>query len=289
MICILTFDKSKFHTFDYKQLNLSTNQNFFNMKKLFTLSIAIFCAVALMAQPSASGNGFAETFDYPDGTVYDDVPYESIGAEWGEWETEGNLILAYVEDGKLKWDLGDSIETAMGLWELSMDLTGNTDITFKYQFPEGAEFGIWIEDNAGGGGEIFPEDFMLGLSDMMDYTFDASAVPDVDLSDVAEIWIMGYTETAGTFYLDDLVIGDGSLTGISGKLVKSNLQVYPNPASEEFRIDADIQSLSVYNSIGQVVYSVEDYRKGSSVDISDLEEGLYFIQADDRAHKLLVK
>jgi len=257
------------------------------MKKLFTLSIAIFCVVAINAQLSESGisesgNGFLERFDYPDGTVYDSVAYEGIGAEWGD--------TAYIEDGKLKWDLPDSTESAIGLWELKMDLTENTDITFKYQFPAGAEFGIWIEDTLGGRGEIFLEDFMLGLSELMNYTLDASDIPDVNLSAVAEIWIMGYTDIAGIFYLDDLVIGDGwSLTGISGKVVKSTLQVYPNPASEVFRIDSDIKSLAIYNSIGQMLYSVENYQKGSSVDISELGKGLYIIKADENNHKLIVK
>ena len=101
---------------------------------------------------------------------------------------------------------------------------------------------------------------------------------------------MGYTDNAGIFYLDDLVIGDGwSLTGISGKVVKSTLQVYPNPASEVFRIDSDIKSLAIYNSIGQMVYSVENYQKGSSVDISELGKGLYIIKADENNHKLIVK
>ncbi len=257
------------------------------MKKLFTLSIAIFCVVAINAQMSESGNGFVETFSYEDGTVYEDVAYEGIGAEWGDFSV--------IEDGKLKWDLDEAGESAIGLWELTMDLTGNTDITFQYQFPAGAEFGIWIENNAGEGGEIFPEDLQLGLSEMMDYTFDASAVKvdgtedPLDLTDVAEIWIMSFTETAGTFYLDSLVIGDGSLTGISSKLFKSSLQVYPNPATEEFRIDADIKSLSVYTSIGQIVYSVENYQNGSSIDISDLRKGLYIIKADDNTHKLMVE
>jgi hypothetical protein len=67
------------------------------------------------------------------------------------------------------------------------------------------------------------------------------------------------------------------------------LQVYPNPASEEFRIGTDIKSLSVYNSIGQIVYSMENYQKRSSVDISDLGKGLYIIKADDKAHKLMVR
>ena len=264
------------------------------MKKLFTLSIAIFCVVAVNAQLSESGNGFSETFSYPDGTVYDSVAYEGIGAEWGEWEVEGDTIptLAFIEDGKLKWDLGDSSETAIGLWELSMDLTGNTDITFNYQFPLGAEFGIWVEDGTtGAGGELFPDDFILGLEDLMAYTLDLTApeFAEVDLSNVAEIWIMGYTDVAGIFYLDDLVIGDGVLTGISGKVFKSSMVVYPNPASEEFRIDSDIESLAIYNSIGQMVNSVENYQKGSSVDISELVKGLYIIKADENNHKLIVK
>lgn len=264
------------------------------MKKLFTLIIAIFCVVAINAQGvSGTGNGFHDKFDYPDGTVYDDVPYADIGAEWGEWELEDEtIVLAYTEDGKLKWDLGDSTETAMGLWELAMDLSGNTDITFKYQFPADAEFGIWVEDGtSGAGGELFPEDFILGLEDLMDYTLDLTdeAFAEVDLTNVAEIWIMGYTEAGGVFYLDDLKIGDADWTGLSNRVYESKLQVYPNPATEEIRIDTDIESLAIYNSIGQVVKSVENYRKDSSIDISTLGKGMYIIKADDKTHKLMVE
>jgi hypothetical protein len=264
------------------------------MKKLFTLSIAIFCVVAINAQgPTESGNGFLEEFEYPDSTVYEDVPYEGIGAEWGEWEVEPDSFqLAFTEEGKLKWVLGDSTETAMGLWELSLDLTGNTDIRFRYQFPADAEFGIWVEDGTtGAGGELFPEDFMLGLEDLMDYTLDLSAAEfaEVDLSNVAEIWIMGYTEAGGTFYLDDLVIGDAIPTGISGKFVESSFQVYPNPASKEFAIGVDAESVSIFNISGQEVLSVQNYQKGSSIDISELAGGYYIINADSRTQKLMVK
>jgi len=77
---------------------------------------------------------------YPDSTVYDSsIAYEGIEAEWGEWEVEGDTIptLAFIEDGKLKWEVPDSAEVFIGMWELSMDLTENTDIKFKYQFPAG--------------------------------------------------------------------------------------------------------------------------------------------------------
>jgi len=256
------------------------------MKKLFTLSIAFFYVVAINAQVSESGNGFAKTFTYEDSTVYDDVAYEGIGAEWPDG--------SFIEDGKLRTDLDTAKDDegygAIGMWDLEMDLTGNTDILFKYQFPDSAGFGIWIEDSDGGGNEIFPEDLELGTSELQDYTFDASAISDVDLSKVVEIWIMFETDSAGTFYFDDLVIGDGSLTtGISSKVVQSSWLAYPNPASEEFRINADIKSLSIFNSIGQMVYSRENYQKGSSVDIRDLGKGLYIIKADENTHKLMVE
>ena len=263
------------------------------MKKLFTLSIAIFCAIAINAQMTESGNGFSEDFDYPDGTVYDDVPYDSIGAEWGEWVfDDDSIILAYTEAGKLKWDLDTSGETAIGLWELEMDLTEYTDITFKYQFPADAEFGIWVEDGTtGAGGELFPEDFILGLDDLMDYTLDLTdeAFAEVDLSNVAEIWIMAYTAAGGIYYLDDLVIGDVDFTGIEMKEIKNNLSIYPNPASSEFSIGVDAESVAILNISGQEVFSIQNYQKGSSIDISEFAKGYYIVNADGKAQKLVVK
>jgi len=265
------------------------------MKRLFTLSIAIFCVVAINAQGiTSSGNGFWDEFTYPDGTVYDDVPYDSIGAEWGEWVVAGDTVptLAYIEEGKLKWDLDTSGETAMGMWELSMDLTGYTDITFKYQFPADAEFGIWVEDGTtGGGGELFPDDFILVLDVLMDYTLDLT-VPEfaeVDLTNVAEVWIMCYTAAGGVFYLDDIVIGAVGVAGLETKEIKNNLSIYPNPASSEFSIGVDAESVSILNISGQEVFSVENYQKGSSIDISELAKGYYIVNADGKAQKLVVK
>jgi hypothetical protein len=270
------------------------------MKKLFTLTIAIFCAVAINAQGlTESGNGFYDKFDYPDGTVYDDVPYDLIGAEWGEWEVaEDSFQLAYIEDGKLKWEVPDGGEVWLGIWELDIDMSEFTDITFKYQFPQSdtLELLIWVENNAGGGGEIMVEGLILGLDQLMEYTFDASEIIDenvtqepIDLSSVAEIWMGLYSSTGGTFYLDDLIIGDVDFTGLSNRDFDGKLQVYPNPATDEFRIDTDIESLAIYNSIGQVVKSVENYRKDSSIDISTLGKGMYIIKADDNTHKLMVE
>ena len=59
------------------------------MKKIITLLIGIFCVLAVSAQVTPSGNGFIEQFDYPDGTVFDDVEYEGI---WIEWPIDGTVV-----------------------------------------------------------------------------------------------------------------------------------------------------------------------------------------------------
>jgi hypothetical protein len=262
------------------------------MKKLFTLIIGIFCVIALSAQGiTLSGNGFWDYFEYPDGTVYEDVPYDSIGAEWGEWEVGDSIQLAYIEDEMLKWELPDSSETAFGMWELQMDMTGYEEITFKYQFPLTAGFGIWVEDNVGGGGELFPDDFHLGLDQLMEYTFDLTHenFAEVDLSDVAEIWIMPYNDEAGIWYIDDLVIGAVGVAGLETKQVKNNLSIYPNPASSEFSIGVDAESVSILNISGQEVLTIQNYQEGSSIDISELAKGYYIVNADGKAQKLVVK
>ena len=254
------------------------------MKKLFTLGIAIFCVVAINAQGiTLSGNGFWDSFEYPDGTVYDDVPYDSIGAEWPD--------SSFITDGKLEFFLADSAEGYIGLWELQMDMTGYEEVTFKYQFPLTAGFGIWVEDNAGGGGELFPDDFMLGLDQLMEYTFDLTHAnfAEVDLSDVAEIWIMPYNDEASTWFIDDLVIGAVGVAGLETKEIKNNLSIYPNPASSEFSIGVDAESVSILNISGQEVFSVQNYQKGSSIDISELAKGYYIVNADGKAQKLVVK
>lgn len=255
------------------------------MKKLFTLIIAIFCAVAINAQVTGSGNGFAETFTYENGYTFVEGQYGEVGAEW----PEGSVI----EDGKLKWDVGAEGEGWFGMWEIDMDLSENTEITLKYQLPADGDFGIWVE-NADGGGEIWP-DLMKGLTEMQSYTFDLSTYvyfeteTPLDLSkNIIEIWIGSYSAAGGTFYIDDLVIGDGSLTGIEMKKV-SNLSVYPNPVSSEFSIGDNAESVSIFNITGQKVISLQNYEKGALIDISELKEGIYLVVADKRTSKLMVR
>lgn len=75
--------------------------------------------------------------------------------------------------------------------------------------------------------------------------------------------------------------GNGSSTSL--------LAVYPNPASNDFKLNVDATNISVLNSLGQQVLSVRDYRAGTSISIETLTKGLYFVTDGVSSSKLIVE
>src|SRR5690606_6457646 len=62
-----------------------------------------------------------------------------------------------------------------------------------------------------------------------------------------------------------------------------NLQVYPNPATTEVNLtipnNETIESIKIYNQNGQLIKQITKPDK-SSINVSDLITGLYFIRTD---------
>ncbi len=60
------------------------------------------------------------------------------------------------------------------------------------------------------------------------------------------------------------------------------LQIYPNPAKDFIIIDnEDIGKgviIEIYNSVGQKVKTITDFRSNSIINIADLQNGLYFVR-----------
>ena len=65
------------------------------------------------------------------------------------------------------------------------------------------------------------------------------------------------------------------------------IAVYPNPSSGVFVISSDkkIDSVTVYNSLGQKVY----YGNQSKIDISNNSKGIYFIEITSDKQKTTQK
>jgi len=161
----------------------------------------------IVYEPPVPENGFLEAFDYPDGTVYDDVTYD-VYVEWPESSS--------VQDGVLVWDMDIEGETSFGAeFEESLDLTDNTNLKFKYIFPADAFVDIYLIDADGLESELSVT-FVGGTEDLQDITLDLSAAEGLeggdpaDLSIFAGFYIIFYTPTASTLNLDDVTLGDVS-------------------------------------------------------------------------------
>ena len=78
---------------------------------------------------------------------------------------------------------------------------------------------------------------------------------------------------------------------VSNVLVNSEMIVYPNPATSIINIDTDSHELiSIFNSFGQTVLSIETTQGFNNIDISVLANGLYFIKGTSKnEHKLIIK
>jgi hypothetical protein len=76
----------------------------------------------------------------------------------------------------------------------------------------------------------------------------------------------------------------GDLTNSIVEMNKITFKVYPNPTEGLISIDSDKKSLNfvIYNSLGKVV-------KQNNTDLSDLENGIYIINADGHTEKVIVK
>ena len=68
--------------------------------------------------------------------------------------------------------------------------------------------------------------------------------------------------------------------GLSNILAEDNsITLYPNPASKEINLSSEniINSIDIFNSLGQKVYQTNVKAKGKTLDINSLSKGVYII------------
>jgi len=98
-----------------------------------------------------------------------------------------------------------------------------------------------------------------------------------DKSDFAQFVI---TSNLGTVYYDNLYLHKNTVMSVSS-FEKSNIKMYPNPASTIFNIDAEdmLESVVLYNMLGQAVISTTPNNQQTTIDISGLQVGIYVVKA----------
>lgn len=70
----------------------------------------------------------------------------------------------------------------------------------------------------------------------------------------------------------------------------AQMSIYPNPAVDQLNVTlSKSASISVYNIMGQTVMNVEGHAGANTLDISNLNSGIYFVSAGNNTQKFIVK
>jgi hypothetical protein len=127
----------------------------------------------------------------------------------------------------------------------------------------------------------------------------AGQVSDCGLTLRAVVWKNGKATilttgngSANSIFVDTVGSSAGNV-GIVGANNYSPLpKIYPNPTTGQLTINKEINSLAnieIYNIAGQVVgaYRIRPENTETTIDISHLANGLYFLKIDNKMYKII--
>jgi hypothetical protein len=148
-------------------------------------------------------------------------------------------------------------------------------------FGEGDYVSVSITEDAG---ETWVELFRWDSTNAP--TAAGDAMPELDLSSYAsssvqiKIFAQSGTEVVDNdFFIDDFSVTSTSL-GLEDVNTSSNFTYFPNPVNNVLSIkaQASIDSITVYNMLGQTVVRSTPNTTTTAVDMSGLQTGAYFVQ-----------
>ena len=87
--------------------------------------------------------------------------------------------------------------------------------------------------------------------------------------------------TSNAFYMDEIELRDMDIVGISD-FAEFKFQAYPNPVNNVMNLQANenISKVANYNVLGQEVYSAKINAMTSSVNMSSMASGAYFVKVN---------
>jgi hypothetical protein len=84
-------------------------------------------------------------------------------------------------------------------------------------------------------------------------------------------------------------------TGINPQSVSTEITLYPNPLNRGFgslnirSLNANIQSIRIFNSIGREVFSEMNYMENTPISLKHLQPGLYLVEIKTEEEILVQK
>ncbi len=257
----------------------------------------------------AAGDDFNEYLDVniaedaPDGTIVT-INMSVITGEYGDdknitltvgtvredFETADFSHLDWKHEGDAQWFVTDTVAhggvfsaqspqlTKKQSASIIIDMENTTDgtLTFYYRMHikhNRAALVIYLDDAA--------IDLIYGDKDWTAYSIDLPA------GQHTIKWTY-YTAQNGSVeeyvcWIDDITFpGNSLILNVENVVAESEVAVYPNPANDVINvIGNDIQTVEIYNSLGQKV-AEKDVNNSESINIANLTSGIYFVRVLDK-------
>jgi hypothetical protein len=185
-----------------------------------------------------------------------------------------------------------------GFWANSVpefDITGNSYVHVKVWKPRVSPIRMKLEGGSMGTFELpsmnTQDDVDMWVDMVFDYTDKETSYPIVafmpDFEDPLAI------ADDIVIYFDDFIVNNDP-NPVSTPEIKHNADftVYPNPSNGVVNLDVpfNVQTLTIYNVIGQEIKSISDLQKGTvTIDISELDNGLYIINVLNDKNQTITK
>lgn len=88
------------------------------------------------------------------------------------------------------------------------------------------------------------------------------------------------TSDLGTVYYDNLYLHKNTVLS-NAEFVKNSLKMYPNPSKDVLNISSEftIETISIYNTLGQLVSTQKAGNNSETINVSSLPNGVYILSA----------
>jgi thiol-disulfide isomerase/thioredoxin len=224
---------------------------------------------------------------------------ESVGYLSSFLDDGGNLFVAGQDAGWDTWDgtngNGTEITQAFYTNYLHADYKndGSTSNNSAYAYPEEEVFGSMANFTLTDiyGGNMYP--------DQIDALGDAVSIFKYNDSDSKSAAVRFENETYKIVYLgfDPSMAPQADMneiikrtdeyfnTGVGvNEIDENSVRIYPNPANDVLNIEAANSTISIFNTIGQLVFETKSDFQTTTVNTSDFETGTYIIKIANGAN-----
>ena len=205
-----------------------------------------------------------------DNTCYSHGSLSEVSYEIYDWND--NLIVAsngYPE-------VGEIIDYEIGC---IADCRAVSNLDGKYQWNNADEFGVELTWEWGGNIADF-QNFAIYRNDLC-----IALIPNSEVQEFFDVTeevgtmtysvVVNYAKDNGETCQSDPVSVNIEVTGIDEAVAKTLL--YPNPASNSFKVEGKVKVIKVFNAMGQLVHQCEN----NVVDVNAWPQGMYFVRIID--------